>query len=131
MDRKNFIRYQLPVFIWALLIWLGSSIQRLPDPNTVFPHLDKIAHFFEYGVLGFLMTRSFYYHPRVSVSRRAVSLALVLGLVFASVDEFHQLFVPGRFASLWDLAADTLGLICAQLSFYIIVIKRQARQSRF
>ena len=89
-DRTYFLRYQLPVFLWAGLIFAVSSYPHLPKPETSFQHLDKMVHFLEYGVLGYLMTRSFYHHERASVNEKAVPLALLLGLVFAGTDEFYQ-----------------------------------------
>ena len=125
-DRPYFLRYQLPVFLWAGLIFAVSSYPHLPTPETSFRHLDKIAHFFEYGVLGYLMTRSFFNHGRASVSRKAIPLALLLGLVLAGTDEFYQLFVPGRMASLGDFFADGTGVLVALGIFY----RRHIRKDR-
>ena len=125
-NRTYFLRYQLPVFLWAGLIFAVSSYPHLPTPETSFKHLDKIAHFFEYGVHGYLMTRSFFYHGRTSVSRKAITLALLLGLVFAGTDEFYQLFVPGRMASFGDFFADGTGILLALGIFY----RRHIRKER-
>ena len=42
---------------------------------------------------------------------RRVLLALLLCLVFALADEWHQKFVPGRVQSLADVVADGIGII--------------------
>jgi VanZ family protein len=46
--------------------------------------------------------------------RRNLRLALVVALVYALSDEFHQAFVPGRhpdpFDLLWDAAGALIGL---------------------
>jgi VanZ family protein len=36
-------------------------------------------------------------------------------MAFAALDEFHQMYIPGREASFWDLVADVGGLV---LGFY-------------
>lgn len=42
-------------------------------------------------------------------------ICLVLTLVYAGFDEFHQSFVPGRTATIRDVGFDTLGTIIAML----------------
>ncbi len=42
--------------------------------------------------------------------RVRVAWVAALCLAFAVLDEWHQTFVPGRFFSGWDLAADSLGI---------------------
>jgi VanZ family protein len=51
---------------------------------------------------------------------RAVGLAAAWG----AIDETHQLFVPGRQASLWDFATDVAG---AALFVSVLVILRGER----
>lgn len=36
-------------------------------------------------------------------------LALVITIVYGFTDEFHQLYVPGRSADIYDMGADALG----------------------
>lgn len=76
------------------------------------PHLgsfetgaDKVVHFGMYGVLGFLVTRALV-RPRTSV---ALLAALAWMTVFAMLDELHQVWIPGRDASVGDWMADLLG----------------------
>ena len=40
-----------------------------------------------------------------------IALALVICVLFAMLDEFHQLFVPGRGAQVKDVIIDTTGAI--------------------
>lgn len=73
----------------------------------------KLAHFSEYGVMGILV------HMLLSQwMRQGRRLRLfVASWVFlsASCDEFHQYFVPGRYASIADVAIDTCGGVCGML----------------
>ena len=67
----------------------------------------KIAHFTEYAILGFLAARAFRPFPRWFL------ISLVLVVVYALLDEYHQSFVPSRTASLFDSLIDMLGGITA------------------
>lgn len=65
--------------------------------------LDKLAHFVEYAVLGFLLCRG------LGKSSWRWILALALAAFYGFIDELHQSFVPSREASGWDLLADGVG----------------------
>jgi VanZ family protein len=42
-------------------------------------------------------------------SRRDAVFAVVCAGIYAATDEFHQLFIPSRGASGWDVLLDSLG----------------------
>ncbi|MEK7449793.1 MAG: VanZ family protein [Planctomycetota bacterium] len=51
------IKYWLPVYLYAGLIFYLSGIS-LPTVPVKMPAIDKIAHFFEYAILGLLIYRA-------------------------------------------------------------------------
>lgn len=67
----------------------------------------KLAHFTEYACMGTLV----YIMWRPWKRRNRALYLLVLAWVFVSAagDEFHQLFVPGRYGSPADVLLDTCG----------------------
>lgn len=95
----------------------------------------KLAHFSEYACMGILV-----YVLWVQWLRKGWRLyLLVVGwvLVSAALDEFHQLFVPGRYGSLADVLLDTCGGAFGMLFCILtaktgkaIVRKRKARQCK-
>ena len=76
----------------------------------------KTAHFFEYAVLGFLLSGGFLVPERGRKAvRRQMLLALLSGAVYAVSDELHQFFVPGR-ACMWqDVLLDSAGVLTGVL----------------
>ena len=52
---------------------------------------------------------------------------LVLALVYAVSDEFHQSFVPERHPSAADLLADALGAGACVCTLYFFGIRQRAR----
>lgn len=77
------------------------------------PRLDhyvrKSGHFIAYMFLSILIIRFF-------ISRgyglgKSISLSILLSLIFAATDEFHQLFVDGRRGSVKDIIIDTAGAV--------------------
>ena len=66
---------------------------------------DKLAHFFYYGAIAVLLSHGF--------GRRWLWLPLVLVPLIGALDEWHQLYVPGRDTSVFDWLADAAGTIMA------------------
>ena len=54
---------------------------------------------------------------RITLPLVAALLALSFGILVGTGDEYFQSFVPGRQSSPFDLLADTVGLIVAQLVY--------------
>jgi VanZ family protein len=100
---------------WMLLIFLLSSQPSLPTIRF-FSGTDLLAHAVFYGVLCMLLARSLA-PPRVMTWKR-VLLLTTLVTAYGITDEYHQLFVPGRNASGWDILADGLGGFLAALMLF-------------
>jgi VanZ family protein len=106
--------YFLPALTFYLLIFLLSSSHISVDLDI--GHLDKVGHFLEFGLMGFLLAIGFFNALSVSSSTKFV-LTLGSGLILAILDEFHQWFVPFRNSDLKDILADAAGLILGILVF--------------
>lgn len=97
---------------WAIAAGLAAAILLLSTrpnlhPAPLVPHLDKVAHFVEYALLGFFTARALGLSGMKAV--RAAILACFGAGLFGRMDEWIQSFVPGRDSSLADWAADSLG----------------------
>ena len=106
----NHIKYKIPALLWAILLFLLSSLPGSSVPSIGFDYEDKIAHFVVYGIFGYFLAMAFARRENPGDFRR-ILIGLLLGLLYALSDEFHQSFVPGRFPSVSDLIADCVGLL--------------------
>jgi VanZ family protein len=91
------------------------------------PDADKGIHFLLYGVEGF-----FLYGAVRWPGRRRLSLLRVLAVtgslaVWATADEVHQNFIPGRQFSAADFVADTAGAAAGALLASAARSRRGAR----
>jgi len=104
--------------LWAVVIFVLSSVPGASYPRARLPGADKIAHFFLYGTMGALCARALLLRrtaaatpvplrTRLLVLAGAVALATFYGVS----DELHQLLVPGRSADWRDALADALGAL--------------------
>ena len=77
----------------------GSGVPLFPPP------FDKAAHFVYYAAMALLLVHG--------VGLRLVLLPLLLVPLVGALDEWHQLSIAGRDASVWDWVADILGAVVA------------------
>ena len=105
----------------------------------------KLAHFSEYACMGVLLygvwrpwkerTRKLYSSPPMHAWNRKLYLLIVLWVfVSAGADEFHQLFVPGRYGCFADVVLDTCGgafglLVCVCVE-KIVRRRKQKRKDK-
>lgn len=76
----------------------------------------KLAHYtlyFVLGILAFLVVKDY------SINKKLIIYSLLICFLYACSDEFHQLFVIGRSASIKDVMIDTFGSFCSISIFYI------------
>jgi VanZ family protein len=104
----------LTVAYCAGIFWLSSSVSPV-DPTPRFPQEDKLAHIALYGGLAAVVS----FGIRRSGKPASFGWQFWAPVVFASLygtsDEFHQLFVPGRFCEFGDMLANATGALLAQL----------------
>lgn len=95
----------LAVVLWMGLIFALSSVPSLrisPDSETDYV-LRKIAHMVVFGVLALI----------ILCAEVKWKVALLVTVAYATGDEVHQAFVPGRHADPLDVGFDTLGAVLA------------------
>jgi len=114
---KSFLKYWFPVIAYCALIFGLSSTSEPPQVMPLFPHSDKIFHFIEYAILGFLLMRALSSSGINFKTVNVRTIAVLLALAYAGTDEFHQYFVPGRHADMLDLLSDGIGAFTGQLFF--------------
>lgn len=89
----------------------------------------KIAHFSIYALLGLLlMTLAETYEI---TNKKRILLSLLIGIFYASLDEIHQSFIPGRTAAFTDVLIDTAGVLTGILTIFIglkILKRRRLRK---
>ena len=92
--------------ILAVYGFFFGDAQLAPDTlNLLHTLLRKAAHMSEYAVLALL----YLYALRKNGARRPMRAALMLSVLYAATDEFHQAFVPDRGPSPVDVMIDAAG----------------------
>lgn len=99
--------------IYLSIIFLLSSVSRLPQMGGGID-LSVLAHFLEYAILGLLLSASF------GVRKEKILVVIILASLYGVSDELHQFFVPGRVASIQDVATDMVGSAAGALSALLL-----------
>ena len=141
MNTRFLIKYWLPVLLWMVFIFIGSTDLMSAEHTSRFigpflrwfaPDISdatvasiqlvvrKCAHLIEYAILAALLYRAL--RQRIASLGRTAVFAFVIAAICASLDEFHQSFVVSRTGSPWDAIIDCLGAmigltICALAGF--------------
>ena len=105
---KNFFYYWLPVLVYAGLIFYFSSLPTIPQPILEIIPETFILHMIEYAILSILLFRALINSNNVLRNNVAL-LAITIATLYGITDEIHQLFVPGRVFSHFDIIANFIG----------------------
>jgi VanZ family protein len=119
--------YRISVGVWVFFIFLVSSIPYLPNPKIqakdLFElRLDYVFHFGVYFILGFLVIPA-RITPQLKFSPTQLFLILILGSAFGSIDEIHQIIIPGRRYNPVDLFYNVIGFITGVFFTYFYFVR--------
>jgi len=148
--RSRLIAYA-PLFLWIAIVlslsFGGASMSETsriirPILKFLFPHapeatitayhafIRKSAHFSEYAILAFFAIRAFSVASINFIKTGRFWLAIVLVLLVAATDEFHQSFEASRTSSIYDVALDSVGGLTMVLLFWLFSRKNRNRNAQ-
>ncbi|MEO5346504.1 MAG: VanZ family protein [Magnetococcus sp. YQC-9] len=97
---------------YSVVIYLISSVTGQELPEVLFDNQDKVEHMLAYGFMAFIAWIAI---RQLTTWRRPWLWAWLYCVGYGVTDEWHQLFVPGRYGDLVDLLADATGAALAVL----------------
>jgi len=106
--------------ILAITIFYFSSLSSLPGPKT------GIDLSIPYHLLIFFYF-SFFLFLALSGKNQGLKyflLTLIIAILYAASDEFHQLFVPYRSSSFSDFLIDSFGILASSLILLFLTRKK-------
>ena len=124
---KLFYKYYLPIVIWLAIIFAVPTATHASGITGLPYHLDKAAHFFIYGVLGFLVVRAIYFRDKIPDIRQAILVAVGIAVFCSGLDYFNRIYLPGRFSSFFDFVFDILGITASQIVFWYVIQRKSVQ----
>lgn len=136
-----FFKTWLPVILVAGFIFMMSNFAAADSDNqsgliinilrSIFPGIEsthalvtivrKAAHFTEYLIFGFLTARA------MKKSKFNLWFALPACILYATSDEIHQSFIPGRSCEAGDVLIDALGAAIGVTIYFLLFGRKNKR----
>jgi len=95
-----------------------SEIQELNLIEKTGYIVRKFAHFSIYLLGGILICN--YINTFDIKTNKKIIISIIIGVLYAAFDEFHQYFISGRSAQILDVCIDSLGIIVGVILISII-----------
>ncbi len=83
--------------------------------------LRKGAHFSEYALLAILWVAPLGFF----LKKGRIGIACLICIIYACMDELHQVFIPGRDGNLRDVLIDTSGALAGLFVWYLLYGRRR------
>lgn len=99
-------------------VYKGSRTLSKTELDAYNHMLRKIAHFTFYMIMGVFASNAMY-HLRVK-KRYWILVSMLICVLFAMSDEFHQVFVPGRVPLITDVLIDSCGALLGTTLYSMI-----------
>jgi VanZ family protein len=120
---KNKVRLiYFPLALYWITLFIATSI-----PSEALPKIavgDKLEHFFAYMILSILVSLTFHFQKKIKLLNTYPLLsALFVVSLYGALDEWHQTFIPGRYAELLDMVSNFFGALFGIIVTYFLVIR--------
>ena len=89
--------------------------------------VSKSAHYIEYAILAFFLFFTFAFIKKYGIRYSSI---IIISLLYAISDEYHQTFSSGRTPRVQDVCIDTLGAITMVLFIEFILTIYRYKKSR-
>ena len=150
-DKKEILKTWIAAFLWLAVIALESSDFGSSDYTgrflypllhyifgmdrehfrVVHHYIRKSGHFVGYFALSLLLFRAWKATLRLPLAKvwtwRWAGIAFVMSAAVASLDEWHQTFLPSRTGVFSDVVLDSSAALTAQVLIFLFWSWRQSR----
>jgi len=124
---KIFFLYHFPAIIYALAVFLLSSVPGMNIPEYKFLLSDKMMHFIEYALFAILIFRSFSHLFHKQKFHYVIVVSSFFLILFALLDEYYQKYIPGRESDVADVILDVLG---ASLILFLLWMRKHRKNQK-
>lgn len=110
----------MPAIFWSIVLGFLMLLPSDKIPESQLLTFDKINHLIAYGLLSFLIALGYRLKPSTRQKRKHYIIrALILSVLYGTVLELLQYFVPGRALEMFDIIANVTGCLLGILIFNI------------
>ena len=114
---KNKIASVIILILIAVEIFFFSSLPGVPGAGGN-PWIARAYHFTVFFLFCFFLLVTIKGNKKIKPSY--IFAVLLISTIYSFLDEFHQLFVPGRDANIVDILTDTIGIFSSAVIYSFI-----------
>lgn len=119
-NKKSLVYFAFGIYWLGLFIATSVPSETLPSVNVS----DKIQHLTAYYFLSLLGGLTIHLQVKFQALKRKFYFSTILIFsIYGTIDEIHQLFIPGRFFDIADVAANLIGVILGALTLWLFFNK--------
>ena len=93
----------------------GKKVELIENAQTV---VRKLAHFSIYTVLGINLMGFINTYDKLKLKDK-ILITILVGIIYAISDEFHQMFLGGRTPAIGDVCIDSFGVLFGLLVYSV------------
>ncbi len=110
---KNLLLYKIPALLWAAFIFLLLTVPSSSLPTVHIVDIDKLAHAGVFFIQAFLLYRAFEFPKPIHLigSIKPAYSASIITVIYATMSEVYQFFIPDRTPEILDALANSFGVI--------------------
>lgn len=115
---KYYVISWIITLIIAILIFYVSSLSFVTTPGPEFPIKSYLYHFTIFFTFSIFLFISMF--KGKCNNNSIIFFVLIFAILYAVLDEVHQLYVPYRTFSILDILTDSIGIILAGIIYIIL-----------
>ncbi|MBE0572716.1 MAG: VanZ family protein [Ignavibacteriaceae bacterium] len=115
----------VPLILYGIILFILTI---LPGDGAVKSNSpDKFYHFAAYGLFSFILYFTLFFQNKILLLKKyTAAFTILFASLFGVLNEFNQIFIPGRSANIYDVIANFIGSLVTVLiiKFSLKILKR-------
>jgi len=116
-EKNPQLSWTITILISITIFYISSLSFPQGSPGPEFTLKPIIYHFFAFFFLNLFLMISI--TKGKLKNKKLILLTILISIIYATLDEFHQYFVPGRTSTVNDVLIDTLGILFSTGIYWI------------
>ncbi|MFN8416783.1 MAG: VanZ family protein [Cytophagaceae bacterium] len=124
MNTSRFLRAYWPAVLWGIFILIATLLPGKSIPSVSLFRFDKLIHAFIFGVFAALCLYGLHKYKESVTFKEWLFIGLFTIIWSVSIEGMQSL-IPDRSADLYDVIANTVGVLIAQVVSYFYFFVRK------
>jgi VanZ family protein len=124
MNASRFLRAYWPAVLWGIFILIATLLPGKSIPSVSLFRFDKLIHAFIFGIFAALCFYGLIRYKETLSLKEWIWVGIFTVLWSIGIEGI-QSFIPDRSADIYDVIANTIGVMISQVMFHIYFFRKQ------